>query len=229
MKKDTIALSASLRDAKAKPNAVRAAGATPGVLYGSVAHALVQCDAKALKNVYVRAGENTLVSVSLDGKEIPCLIHEVSLHPVSGAITHVDFYAVDMKKKVSAHVPVVFTGESPAVKTLGGVLVTVHGQLEVSCLPADLPERFTVDLSTLENFRDSLTVANLTLPKGVTVKNAPETVIVTVQEPRKEEEVAPVATAATAEGAAAPAEGAAAPAEGAAPTAAKAEEKPAKK
>lgn len=229
MKKDTIALTATFRDTKAKPNALRTSGTVPGVIYGSVKHALVQCSAKELRSVYTRAGENSLVAVTLDGKDIPCLIHAISFHPVSGAISHVDLYAVDMKKKVTAHVPVVFTGESPAVKTLGGVLVTVHGHLEVSCLPSDLPEHFSVDLSTLHNFRDTVTVANLTLPSGVTIKNAPATVIVTVQEPRKEEVVAAPVTAAAEGAAATTADGAAPAAPGAAAPAAKAEEKPAKK
>lgn len=226
MTKETITLAAVRRDLAVKPTAIRAAAAVPGVVYGSTEHTVVQCNAKELRQAYTRAGENTLVSLSMDGKSIPCLIHAISFHPVSGAITHVDFYAVDMKKKVSAHVPVIFSGESPAVKTLGGVLVTVHGQLEVSCLPSDLPENFVVSLQTLENFRDTITVADLVLPAGVTVKNSPETVIVTVQEPRKEEVVTPTVV----EGAAAtPADGAAAPAaEGTAP-AAKAEEKPAAK
>ena len=136
---------------------------------------------------------------------------------------HIDFYAVDMTKKVTTHVPVIVKGESPAVKAQGGVLVTVHSQLEVTCLPKDLPQNFIVDISKLENFRDSILVSMLQVPTGVVIKTSPDTVIVTVQEPRKEEVIAPVPGAAVpgAEGAvegaaAAPgAEGAAVPAAGA--------------
>ena len=119
-----------------------------------------------------------------------------------------------MTKKVTTRIPVIVEGEAPAVKSLGGVLVTVHDEVEVTCLPQDIPAHFVVSLLTLENFRDSITVAQIKVPAGVTIKSAPETIIITVQEPRKEEVVEVVA--ATTEGAAAApgAEGAAAPAAG---------------
>lgn len=220
MKKETITLAVSVRDAKEKPNVLRKAGHVPGVVYGSKAkNTSVKCSGKDLQNVYVKAGENTLVQLDLDGKAVPCLIHAVSFDPVTNKLDHVDFYAVDMTKKVTTRVPVYLKGESPAVKTQGGIIVMVHAELEVTCLPADLPAGFTIDIASLENFHDTITVAKLDVPSGVTLKNSPETVIVTVQEPRKEE-VVEVATAPAAEGAA-PAEGAAAPAaEGAAPAAA---------
>lgn len=211
MKKETIALAVHVREPKEKVNGLRAEGTVPGIVYGNVKNTLVKCSGKDLQNVHVRAGENTLVEVDLDGKKFPCLIHAISFDPVTSKIEHVDFYAVDMTKKVTAHVPVYITGESPAVKTQGGMIVIVHNQLEVSCLPADLPSGFTVDISTLENFHDTITVASLKVPNGVTLKNSPETVILTVQEPRKEEVIEPAPGTVPAEGTA--------PAEGAAPTA----------
>lgn len=235
MKKETITLTVSARDTKEKPNMIRKAGHVPGVMYGTkTKNANLKCSGKDLQNVYTKAGENTLVQVEMDGKAIPCLIHAISFDPVTSKIDHVDFYAVDMTKKVTARVPVFLKGESPAVKTQGGVIVMVHSELEVSCLPADLPSGFTIDISVLANFRDTITVAKLDVASGVTLKNSPETVIVTVQEPRKEEVVevaaAPVDGAAPAEGAAAApgAEGAAAPAAGA-KTDDKAAKAPAKK
>ncbi len=217
MNKESITLSASPRADKESPKVVRRNNEVPGVIYGGkTKNTAVKCNLKELHAVYVKAGENTLVQVELEGKKIPCLIHAVSFEPVSGREEHVDFYAVDMTKKVTTHVPVVFTGESPAVKSLGGVLVTVHDQVEVTCLPSDIPKNFTIDLSKLENFRDTVAVSALVIPSGVTLKTSPETIIITVQEPRKEEVievVAPVAEGAEgAEGAAAApgAEGAAA-------------------
>jgi large subunit ribosomal protein L25 len=172
--------------------------------------------------------------MEIDGKKVPCLIHSVTFHPVSGNYEHIDFYAVDMTKKVTTHVPVVLQGECPAVKNFGGVLLTVHSQLEVSCLPTDIPASFVVDLSKLENLRDSVTVGMLNAPKEVTIHSTPETTIVIVQEPRKEEVIEPVPGtegAVPAEGET-PAEGTAAAAPGA-PAAGKTEAKataaPAKK
>lgn len=217
--KKAIPLSVSNRDTAHSVKDMRKSGIVPGVIYGNtMKNTAIKCNAKELHGVYVKAGENTLVDVEIEGKKVPCLIHAIAFDPVTSAYEHIDLYAVDMTKKVTTHVPVVFQGECPAVKNFGGVLLTVHGELEVTCLPSDIPESFIIDLTKLENLRDSVTVAKLNIPKGVVISEAPETAIVIVQEPRKEEvvEVVPVAGA---EGAA-PAEGApgAAPAAGA-PTA----------
>lgn len=218
--KKAIPLSVSERDTKKNVKHLRKAGEVPGVIYGSASkNTTITCNAKELNAVYVKAGENTLVEVEIAGKKIPCLIHSVTFDPVTSAYEHIDLYAVDMTKKVTTHVPVVFEGESPAVKNMGGVLLTVHGQLEVTCLPADIPAHFVVNLSSLENLRDSVTVAKLKVPAGVTIKETPETAIVIVQEPRKEE-VVEVVTAVAAEGAPAADGAAAAPGAPGAPAAA---------
>ncbi len=233
---DTVSLSALKRAPAENVKLLRKAGEVPGVIYGNkVAATSIKCKAKDFNAVYRKAGESTLVEVEIDGQKIPTLIHALSLHPVTGAYEHVDFYAVDMTKKVTTHVPLAFEGESPAVKNLGGVLVTVHDTVTVTCLPKDLPHSFTVSLGSLAEFRNVITVASLTVPAGVTVMDAPEMVLVTVQEPRKEEEIAPPVAAgaegATAEGAAAPAaaEGATATAPAAEKTAGKAPEEKGKK
>jgi large subunit ribosomal protein L25 len=211
--KNNILLPVSKREASENVKTLRREGSVPGVIYGNkTANQAIKCKMKDLHVVYLKAGENTLVEIDIDGTKVPSLIHSVSFEPVSGQYEHVDFYAVDMTKKVKTHVPVVFTGESPAVKGMGGILVTVHDRVTVSCLPNDIPHQFTIDLGVLENFRDSVTIAKLGVPKGVTIEEGAETVIVTVQEPRAEEEVAPVG--------AVPGEGdAAAAADGAAPAA----------
>lgn len=212
--KKSVTLTVQSRDAAKKPKDLRKAGLVPCVMYGNkTENTTLQCDSKTFHKAFAEAGQNTVVEVDMNGKKVPCLIHAVTLDPVTSNYEHIDLYAVDMTKKVTTHVPVVISGESPAVKTLGGVLLTVHDELEVTCLPADIPHSFVLDISKLENFHDSITVAMVTVPKGVEIKNNPETVLITIQEPRKEE-VAPVADAAAVEGAV-PAEGTA-PAEGAA-------------
>lgn len=214
--KKAIPLSVNPRAADENAKHLRKAGEVPCVVYGNATkNTSLKCNAKELHGVYVKAGENTLVELELDGKKTPCLIHAISFDPVTSAYEHVDFFAVNMTKKVTTRVPIVFRGESPAVKALGGVLLTVRDELEVSCLPSDIPSEFIVDLSVLENFRDSITVGKLDIPAGVTIEDAADAAIVIVQEPRKEEVIEPVVTAA--EGAV-PVEGAAA--EGTAPAAA---------
>lgn len=211
MKSATI-LAVQTREKAAKPNDLRAAGLVPCVVYGNkLENSSVQCNAKEFHTVYRTAGENKVVEVDVAGKKIPCLIHAVSFDPVSGNYEHIDFYAVDMKKKVTAKVPMVVKGESPAVKSQGGVLITVHDHLEVSCLPADIPEAFIVDISILENFHQSILAGSLKIPEGVTLKTNPDTVLLTIHEPRKEEVVVAAVEGAALDGAA-PADGAAAPA-----------------
>lgn len=128
-----------------------------------------------------------------------------------------------MTKKVKTHVPIYLEGESPAVKSLGAILVTVHSEVTVSCLPKDLPHNLPVDLAKLANFHDSIVVADIKVPTGVTIEESPETVLLTVQEPRAIEEETPVVAATTVvegEAGAAPAEGEAAKTDAAAPASA---------
>jgi len=215
--KQAIPLNVSGRDLEKNVKHLRKAGIVPGVIYGNTANTPIEFSHKEFHGVFAKAGENTLVDVTMGDKKIPCLIHSVSYEPVTSAYEHIDFYAVDMAKKVTTHVPIHFEGESPAVKNEGGVLLTVHSQLEVTCLPSALPSHFVVDLGKLEKLRDSFTVADLSVAEGVEITESTDTAIVIVQEPRKEEVIEPVVTApvAGAEGTT-PASGAAAPAAGAA-------------
>lgn len=225
-----VALKASARIKDASPQAIRRTGAVPAVVYGNIENTLLQCEERDLTKAYMKAGESTLVEIELDGKKIPALFHAVDLHPVSNRVTHVDFYAVDMKKEVEADVQVRFEGESLAVKDHGAIIVHPMDSVLVRALPANLPHSIAADLSKLTEFGAVLTVADLPVPQGVTILTDPESVLAIAQQPREEEpeEVA----AAPAEGAVGPdgqpiaaaAEGAAPAAEGAAPAADKKEE-----
>ncbi len=210
--KKAIPLSVSNRSTTHSAKDLRKAGDVPGVMYGNtMKNTSIQCNAKELHGVYVKAGENNLVDVEIEGKKVPCLIHAITFDPVTSAYEHIDLYAVDMSKKVTTNIPVVFEGECPAVKNHGGILLTVHSQLEVTCLPSDIPESFIVNLTVLENIHDSITIAKLQVPQGVVITKAPETAIVIVQEPRKEE-VIEVVTPGAADAAAVTGADAAAPA-----------------
>ena len=177
-----------------KNKALRAEGRIPAELYGhGVPNAHLVIDMKEFANIFREAGENTVVTLLVDGEKRPTLIHDVIRDYLTGAVEHVDFYQVRMDEVIRAHVPVLFVGESPAVKASGGVLNKTISEIEVEALPADLPHRFTVDLGALAELERSIYVRDLAIPKGVKVHLAPETVIVTVGAPRKEEEIiAPV-------------------------------------
>lgn len=224
---EMISLSASARDLKAKPGQLRRAGKVPCVVYGSVEGNLhLQCEAAALHKAFAKAGESTLVELDVNGKKVPVLFKQIDLDPITDREIHVDFYAVNMKEEIEAPVPLHFVGESPAVKGQAGVLVVARDTVRVRCLPSKLPHGIDVDISVLANFHDVVTIKDLPLPAGVIAVDDEGTVVATVQEPRQEEVITPVAAAPVegAEGAAPAAEGA----EGAAKAEAESKEKAAK-
>jgi large subunit ribosomal protein L25 len=188
---DMLTLQASARDLGVKAKKVRNAGRVPAVVYGSVDGNLhVEIEAAALHKTFNKAGASTLVELDVAGKKVPVLFKEVTFHPITDRETHADFYAVDMKKEIEAPVPLIFEGESPAVKELSAILVTAHDTVRVRCLPADLPHSLSISIASLATLNDVLTVKELKLPKGVKVMEAPETVLMSVQEQRAEEVVA---------------------------------------
>lgn len=184
----------------------------PCVVYGNTENQSFQCELVALTKAYTKAGESTLVELGVGGKHVPVLFHEVKFDPVTDAISHVDFYAVDMNKEVEADVAIHFEGESPAVKE-GAILVTALDAISVSCLPKDLPHNITVDLGTLVEMGSQITVADIAVPPNVTILTEGDAVIAIAQEPREEEEETPTAAEAAADGATPAAEGAAPAAE----------------
>ena len=185
----TVSLSVEARAKDITPKDLRRDDVIPCVVYGNdTENTPIQCSHKALLNAYRQAGASTLVELTVNGKKLPVLFHAIDFHPVTEAIMHVDFYAVDMKKEIEAKVPVQFIGEAPAVKDLGGVLVTTLDHVTVTCLPTNLPQNLTVDISDLKEFGDAITIAALQIPEGVVISEEPTTVLVTIQEPRRAEE-----------------------------------------
>lgn len=139
------------------------------------------------------AGESTVITLLVDGKKHPSIIQGVQYDSISNEVIHADFYGVHMDEKISAHVPIEFTGEAPAVKTHGGVLNKAVDEIEVEALPADLPHSFVVDISNLTEIDQSIYVRDIKVAASVKVLLDPETAIVTVLPPVEEEEiVAPV-------------------------------------
>ena len=116
------------------------------------------------------------------------LINDIQRHPLSGQIIHIDFYKVKMTEKLTTDIPLVFVGESKAVKELGGILVKTLDHVKVECLPQDLVHELTVDLSSINTFDDAIHVSDLSLPSGLKVLTHGEEAIARVQPPRTEEE-----------------------------------------
>lgn len=177
-----------------KVRTLREQGKVPAVVYGhGVSPVALTVEALELARAYRQAGESSLVELSIEGgnNRKNVLIHDVSRDPLTGAFIHVDFYEVKMNEKLTAKVPLTFTGEAPATKGLGGTLVKNIHEVEVEALPKDLPHDLSVDVSSLETFEDHISVGDIPLPPGVRVLADPAEIVAVVVPPRAEEAVAP--------------------------------------
>jgi len=173
--------------------ALREKGFIPAVVYGKKTPACsLQVDFQDFKDVYKKAGDTDIIDLIIeDGKKEQkksVLIYNVSNHFLDGLPIHIDFYEVEMDKLITAHVPVVFVGESPAVK-LGGVLVKPTQEIEVEALPMDLPHEIVVDISTLTDFDQTLCVKDINFSPKVKVLIDENTPVATVNAPITEEEL----------------------------------------
>jgi len=208
-----LKLEAEKRDESGKGAArkLRARGRVPAVLYGhGVGPVSVSVGAKDLFRVlHGSAGTNVLVNLTVDGAEHLALPREIQRDHVRGRYVHVDFLAVRRDEKVTVSVPVRVVGESPGVK-VGGVVEHHLWELQVECLPGDVPDGIDADVSELQ-VGDSLRVSDIVAPEGVTVLTPSEESLLSVVVPQVR--VVEVAEVAEGEEEEAPAEGEEAPAE----------------
>jgi large subunit ribosomal protein L25 len=186
-----FSIKAKKRDGAVKVKSLREAGEIPAVFYGAGEPSTsVSISKSEFKKAWRGAGESSTVKVSVDGKDVDVLIHEVQVDPVSDEPIHVDFLVIDMTKKIKVGVPLEFTGVSNAVKTGIGNLVKVLHEIEIEALPADLPHNLSVDVSKLETLDDNITIADIKLPAGVVaVTKGTEVVASIVAQVEEKEEV----------------------------------------
>jgi large subunit ribosomal protein L25 len=185
---------------------LRAQGMIPGVLYGAgerSATAVAVSPREIAAILRSATGENTLFDLDVAGKRRKVILKEYQLEPLKGQLLHADFYEVALDRTLELKVHVEIQGVPVGVKTQGGILDFVTRELSVECLPADIPERFVVDVSALE-LGKHVRVSDLTPPPGVKILTEPEIVIVHVVAPRAEEEAPAVAAAEAAPTAAEP-------------------------
>ena len=161
-------------------------GGLPAVVYGHHADALpITLDAREFAHVFHRVGHTHLIDLEIDGRADKVLVKEVQTHPRRHGPIHVDLHQVSLSEKLQVEVPVIVTGESPIVKQgEADVQINVH-TVKVECLPTDIPESFTVDISSLANVGDALRVSDLAPVPDVTVIDDPEEVLVKIA-PRRE-------------------------------------------
>ena len=169
---------------------LRREGKVPAVLYGGdepSTHLAIQ-----KKDIFgilrSESGENTIFMASFDSESRDTMIKELQMDPVTDEILHIDLILIAMDKAVRVSVPVVVVGESVGVKTEGGFVDLITREVEVECLPGDIPEHIEVDISDL-HLHQSIKIEEMTFPEGVESLDDPHTLVVLIEAPTKEEEV----------------------------------------
>ena len=208
-------LEATIRESRGKNEArrTRREGRVPGVLYGAAGDAS-RTEAKAiavepkalLKILHSQSGANTLISLKLDGEgDARVLVKEYQIDPVTHQILHADFYRINMNRALRVTIPVIVKGEPKGVKQQGGILEFIRREIEIECLPADIPEHVEIDVSELM-LHQGIRVREIATNAAWKPLSDPEMMIVHVISPKAEEVAAPADAAAAAAAPAAPAE-----------------------
>jgi large subunit ribosomal protein L25 len=188
-----VKLTAQLREATGRSaiRKLKARGIVPAIVYGGKDKSQpLQVSRRDISLMLSHAsGENILVELEIAGEKGSrmTMIKEIQHSPVGGDVLHVDFHAVSMDEKIEADVPLEPVGVANGVKNFGGLLEQSLRTLEVECLPRDLPDKITVDVSPL-NIGDSIHVRDIQLPAGVVAKTQPDLTAFSVLAPVVEEE-----------------------------------------
>jgi large subunit ribosomal protein L25 len=206
---EKIVLKATKRSVTGKQvKALRRAGQLPAVIYGRhVEPIAISLEAHSAGLVFSKLTSSTLVTVDVEGKEYATLVRERQRNYIKGNLTHVDLLALDLTEKIRTKVQLVFTGVASAVKDFSAVLVHRMDALEVECLPTDLPERISVDVSSIKEIGNSVRVRDIVLSEKVAVLDDEDEIVIiaTLAKEEKEPVAGEGAEAAAAAEAAAPA------------------------
>ncbi|MDH5596525.1 MAG: 50S ribosomal protein L25 [Candidatus Peregrinibacteria bacterium] len=168
----------------------RRAGEVPMVYYAKEVEPIqFTANYQDFRRAYRKAGKSTIITlVDETNEEYPVIVHEVQYGPVSDEIIHVDLKAIKKGQKIQTEIPLVFVGESAAVRELGGTLMHSKDKVAIECLPKDLPHEIEVDISPLTDFHASLTVGDIKVSEEIAILDAEDISIATVIAPRTEEE-----------------------------------------
>ena len=170
----------------------RRQGLIPGVLYGKATNPTsILVDRRQLEKLLLgQAGEHSLVTLRCEGDgasawEKPVLVKQVQHHPVDGAIRHVDFHAIALTEHIRIKIPLVLNGDAVGVKQDGGVMEHFFREIEVECLPTEIPKQVEHDISQLK-IGDTVHARDLAAPSGARITTDPDAVIVSVLTPKEE-------------------------------------------
>jgi len=177
---EKIVLKATKRNVTGKQvKALRRAGELPAVIYGRhVEPVVISLNAHSAELVFAKVTSSTLVTIDVEGQEFAALVREKQRDFIKGNLTHIDFLALDLTEMIRTKVRLTFTGVSSAVKDFSAVLVHRMDALEVECLPTDLPERITVDISSIKEIGNNIHVRDIPLPEKVTVLDDADDIVI---------------------------------------------------
>jgi large subunit ribosomal protein L25 len=183
---------------------LRRAGILPANVFGKgIESQAIQLETEVLEHTLKAAVANEVIDLKVGkGEARPVVIYKIQRNPLNGSFLHADFYQVQLREKMRADVPLQFIGESEAVSTYNGVLLTTLDTVQVEALPLDLPSHIEVDISSITELEGAIHVGALRVPGNVTILTDPEIMVVKVASPRVEEEEVPEAAEAAEEPAA---------------------------
>jgi len=186
---DKVVLKATKRDVAGKQvKAMRREGKLPAVIYGRHTEPInISLEAHSASLALAKLTSSTIVTIDVDGTEYPALVREKQRDYIKNRLLHVDFLAVSLTEKLRATVALHFHGVSIAVKDYSAVMVHNLEQLNVECLPADLPERIDVDVAKLARVGDAIRVRDVVVSDKIRVLENPDTVVAVASAPKVEE------------------------------------------
>ena len=185
-----VTLAIEKRDYIGKSSKQRGKGFIPAVLYGPKEPSTpITLNEIEFVRIWKTVGESSVIELVGVGEPKEALIHDIDLDPVSGKVRHADFYIIEKGKTIEVEVPLVFIGEAPAIKELGGTLVKVLHELTIEVMPKDLPHELIVDISKLIDFNAQIHVNDIATPSTVTVITDKDDVVALVSEVKEEEEL----------------------------------------
>ncbi len=186
MEAKTLATALRSERKKGAARRLRRNGSIPAIVYGHGEPTAISIDAREFATKFKYVSESTIITLDAGEQKFDVLIKDYQEDVVNGGILHIDFYEIEAGKAVRTHIPVHIEGSPKGVRE-GGILEHPLYELEIECLPKDLPEDIKIDVSELE-IGDSLHIADLQPPEGVTILSNPDQVVALVSTPRVEEE-----------------------------------------
>ncbi len=185
---EKVILNAEKRELTGKQvKVLRREGKLPAVIYGKgVESTPIVLDRKATTTTLGKVSSSTILTIDLAGNQQPTLVREIQKDYIKNEIIHIDFLAVSLKEKLRTAVSINLTGEAPVLKDYDAMVVSGIEHIEVECLPQDLPESITVDLSILKEIGDAIYVKDLPAIANVEFLTNPEDLIVVVSAVKEE-------------------------------------------